>query len=100
MKKLMFAICLGFSIVLSACSSTSTQESTGQYIDNAVITTKVKSALFEAKDLDSSNITVKSFKNTVQLSGFVNSQADIQKAGQIASKVKDVQKVENDLLVK
>ena len=100
MKKLLIAICLSSTLLLGACSSSPTKESTGQYLDNAVITTKVKSALFEAKDVDSSNITVKSFKNTVQLSGFVNTQVEVQKAGQIASKVTGVQKVENDLLVK
>jgi osmotically-inducible protein OsmY len=88
------------SFFITSCTATSTKESTGEYLDSTVVTTKVKTALFEAKDLDSSNIAVSSYKNIVQLSGFVNSPSDVNRAGEIASQVSGVRKVENDLIVK
>lgn len=88
------------TLLLGGCASTTTTESTGQYFDDSVITTKVKSDLLAAKDIKSGNITVNTFKGVVQLSGFVNSPAQVLKAGQIASKVTGVVKVENDLIVK
>ena len=83
-----------------ACGSTSTRESTGEYIDDSVITTKVKSLLAADDFLKSFQISVKSYKGIVQLSGFVNSQQSIDKAGQIALGVKGVTSVQNDLIVK
>jgi osmotically-inducible protein OsmY len=101
MRKILTILYLSVTgLALSGCSSTNTKESTGQYIDNTVITTKVKAALFDAKDINASHITVTSYKNTVQLSGFVNSPQQVTHAGQIASHIEGVDKVENDLLVK
>lgn len=101
MRTILTVFCLSLaSFSLIGCSSTNTQESTGQYIDSTIITTKVKAALLDAKDVNSSNITVKSYKNTVQLSGFVNTPQQVTRAGQVASQVKGVEKVENDLIVK
>ena len=85
---------------LVACASTSKQSSTGEYVDDSVITTKVKSLLAEDDFLKSFKISVETYKGTVQLSGFVNSQQAVDKAGQIASSVKGVQSVKNDLIVK
>ena len=59
------------------CASTPQQEGTGEYIDDTVITTKIKAAVFNEPSLKSSEINVETFKGTVQLSGFVNSEADI-----------------------
>ena len=84
----------------AACSSTRTHESTGEYVDDSVITTKVKSLLAEDDFLKSFQIGVESYKGIVQLSGFVNSQQAVDKAGQIARSVKGVASVKNNLIVK
>jgi osmotically-inducible protein OsmY len=83
-----------------ACASTRTQESSGEYVDDSVITTKVKSLLAADDFLKSFQISVETYKGTVQLSGFVNSQQAVDKAGQIATSVKGVTSVKNDLIVK
>lgn len=83
-----------------ACASTPTRESTGEYVDDSVITTKVKSLLANDDFLKSFQISVKTYKGTVQLSGFVNSQNAVDKAGQIAISVNGVKSVKNNLIVK
>jgi osmotically-inducible protein OsmY len=89
-----------FVAALVACASTSKKESTGEYVDDSVITTKVKSLLAADDFLKSFQIGVESYKGTVQLSGFVNSQQAVDKAVQITRSVKGVQSVKNDLIVK
>jgi osmotically-inducible protein OsmY len=84
----------------AACAATRTQESTGEFVDDSVITTKVKSLLAADDFLKSFNIGVESFKSTVQLSGFVNSQKAIDKAVEITRSVKGVTSVKNNLIVK
>ena len=84
----------------TACASTRTQESTGEYVDDSVITTKVKALLAGDDFLKSFQISVETFKGIVQLSGFVNSQQAVDKAGQIARSVQGVKSVRNDLIVK
>ncbi len=95
------------SIVLAAllafqfgCASTSTHEGTGEYVDDAVITTKVKTAILDEPGLKSAEINVETLKGAVQLSGFVSSQSDIQKAVGVARGVKGVKAVKNDMRVK
>jgi osmotically-inducible protein OsmY len=83
-----------------ACDSTSKQESAGEYIDDSVITTKVKSLLAADDFLKSFQISVETYKGTVQLSGSVNSQKVVDKAVEIARSVKGVKFVKNDLIVK
>jgi osmotically-inducible protein OsmY len=83
-----------------ACASTPKQESTGEYVDDSVITTKVKSLLAADDFLKSFQIGVETYKGTVQLSGFVNSQQAVNKASEIARNVKGVKSVKNDLVVK
>ena len=85
---------------LVACASTPKQESTGEYVDDSVITTKVKSLLASDDFLKSFQIGVETYKGIVQLSGFVNSQQSVNKAGEIASSVKGVKSVKNNLIVK
>jgi len=85
---------------LVACASTSEQESTGEYVDDSVITTKVKSLLAADDFLKSFQISVETYKGTVQLNGSVDSQKAIDKAGEIASSVKGVKSVKNNLNVK
>ena len=82
------------------CASTATTEGTGEYLDNSVITAKVKAAIFNEPTLKSAEINVETFKGVVQLSGFVSSQANIDKAVEIAKKVKGVKSVKNDMQLK
>jgi hypothetical protein len=83
-----------------ACASTSTRESTGEYVDDSVITTKVKSLLANDDFFKSFQISVETYKGIVQLSGFVNSQQAVDKAGQIVRSVQGVKSVKNNLIVK
>jgi len=85
---------------LAACASTSKQEGAGEYVDDSVITTKVKSLLAADDFLKSFQIGVETFKGTVQLSGFVDSQKAIDKAVEITRSVKGVTSVKNNLIVK
>jgi len=92
-----FAVLLAF---LFGCAGSPTQEGTGEYIDDTVITTKVKAAIFDEPSLKSAEINVETFKGTVQLTGFVSSRAAISKAGEIARGVKGVTSVRNDMRLK
>jgi len=83
-----------------ACASTSKQEGTGEYVDNSVITSKIKSQLAADDFLKSFDISVETYKGSVQLSGFVDSQKAVDKAGQIARGVDGVKSVKNNLKVK
>ena len=85
---------------LIGCGSTSTQESTGEYIGDAAITTKVKAAIFNETTLKSAEINVETYKGVVQLSGFVSSQVDIDTAVHVAQKIKGVKSVHNAMRVK
>ncbi len=94
---------LFFAVLLASllgCASTSKQEGTGEYIDDSVITTKVKAAIFNEPSLKSAEINVETFKGEVQLSGFVRSQADINKAVELSRSVKGVKSVKNDMRLK
>ena len=82
------------------CASTSTQESTGQYIDDTTITAKVKTAIFNEPSLKVAQINVETYKAVVQLSGFVNSYADLNTAGSVARSVQGVVSVKNDIRLK
>ncbi len=87
-------------VAFVSCASTSKQESTGEYVDDSVITTKVKALLSEDDFLKSFQIGVETYKGTVQLSGFVGSEKAVDKAGEIARSVKGVKSVKNDMIVK
>jgi len=98
LSKYLSAFFLAIALVsVVGCASTSKQEGTGEYIDDSVITTKVKAAIFNEPSLKSAEINVETYKGVVQLSGFVNSQADISKATEIARSVKGVTSVKNDM---
>jgi len=83
-----------------AATSMSKKESAGEYVDDAVITTKVKAAVLEEPSLKSAEINVETFRGTVQLTGFVRSRADINKAVEVAKRVKGVKSVKNDMILK
>jgi len=89
----MFAACLG-------CSTTQSHESTGQYVDDSVVTTKVKSAIVNDLALKGFQINVKTYQGVVQLSGFVDSAQNADKAADLARAVTGVTDVKNDLIVK
>ncbi len=89
-----------FSAAYVAFASTSKQESMGEYVDDSVITAKVKSMLAADDFLKSFQIGVETYKGIVQLSGFVNSQEAIDNAVEITRDVKGVKSVKNDLVVK
>jgi osmotically-inducible protein OsmY len=95
-----YFVLLALIAFLAACASTRTQESTGEYVDDSVITTKVKSLLAADDFLKSFQIGVESFKGVVQLSGFVNTQKAVDKAIEITRSVKGVKSVKNDLIIK
>ena len=95
-----FLLVLMLIATFGACASTRTSESTGEYVDDSVITTKVKALLAEDDFLKSFQISVETYKGTVQLSGFVNSQQAVDKAGEIARSVKGIKNVKNNLIVK
>ena len=82
------------------CASTAKQEGTGEYLDDTVITTKVKAAILNEPTLKSAEINVETFKGVVQLSGFVNSREDISKATEVARGVGGVKSVKNDMRLK
>ena len=87
-------------LTITACHSTRTQESTGEYIDDSVITSKVKAAIVHDNKLSASEINVETFKGVVQLSGFVSEAEDANKAVRIARDIKGVTSVKNDIRVK
>ena len=104
MKKInMFIRCFVILMLIAsfvACASTSKQEGAGEYVDDSVITTKVKSLLAADDFLKSFQIGVETFKGTVQLSGFVDSPKAVDKAVEITRSVKGVSSVKNNLIVK
>jgi len=93
-------VLLMLTTTLAACATTSKHESTGEYVDDSVITTKVKSELASDSFLKSFQISVETYQGTVQLSGFVDSQKAVDNAGGIARSVKGVKAVKNNLIVK
>ena len=87
-------------ITFMGCAATRTHESTGEYVDDSVLTLKVKTAILGDDALKSSEINVETFKGAVQLSGFVNSQSDIDHAVVVAQNVSGVTSVKNDMRLK
>jgi hyperosmotically inducible protein len=82
------------------CASTSKQEGTGEYVDDSVITTKVKAAILNEPTLKVAEVNVETFKGVVQLSGFVSSQAVMSKAVEVTRNVSGVKSVKNDMRIK
>jgi hyperosmotically inducible protein len=82
------------------CASSPRSEGTGEYVDDTVVTAKVKTAIFEQPSLKSAEINVETFKGVVQLSGFVSSQANVDSAVMVAKNVAGVKSVKNDMRVK
>lgn len=99
--KYLSAVFLAATLVTAVgCSSTAKQEGTGEYVDDSVITTKVKAAVFNEPMLKSAEINVETFKGVVQLSGFVSSASAANKAVEVARGVGGVRSVKNDMRIK
>lgn len=86
--------------VLAGCAGSPTRESTGEYIDDSAITARVKSAFVADKDVSAMNVSVETFKGTVQLSGFAKNAQEADKAEAIAGEVKGVRAVRNDIRIR
>lgn len=93
---LLAAVMLG----VAGCAGTATHESTGEYVTDSWITTKVKAALVDDPNVKATEVNVETFKGTVQLSGFVSSQTAMNEAVRIARGIKGVTSVKNDMRVK
>jgi len=103
MKSLRYISTVLMALVLAislGCASDSSKSSTGEYVDDSVITAKVKTAIFNEPTLKSAEINVETYKGVVQLSGFVSSNADIAKAVEVSRSVKGVRSVKNDMRLK
>jgi osmotically-inducible protein OsmY len=103
--KHLIRFCSAFFLALAllsaaGCASTQKHEGTGEYVDDSVITTRVKTAIMEEPTLSSAEINVETFKGVVQLSGFVTSRAAINKALQVARSIPGVSSVKNDMRLK
>ena len=95
-----YMVCITLILAFAGCAATRTRESTGGYVDDSVITTKVKSELVGDPVTKARAISVETFKGVVQLSGFVNTAEEKEKAGEIARNVKGVVDVKNNINVK
>jgi hyperosmotically inducible protein len=95
------AIFMAFTLIaVAGCQSTTKQEGTSEYIDDSVITTKVKAAILNDPMLKVTEINVETYKGIVQLSGFVTSNSAANRAVQVAAQVSGVKSVKNDMRLK
>jgi osmotically-inducible protein OsmY len=99
-KKIATGLFVASLFAVAGCASTTTKEGTGEYVDDSVLTAKVKASIFNEPSLKSTEINVETFKGTVQLSGFVAQPSDIARAGELARGIKGVTAVKNDIRVK
>ena len=99
-RKLTYLVGILFVALTLGCASTANKEGTGEYVDDTVITTKVKAAIFNEPTLKSAEINVETFKGVVQLSGFVTSPEAQNKAVVVARGVNGVKSVKNDMRLK
>jgi osmotically-inducible protein OsmY len=88
------------SVVWTGCTATATRESTGEYIDDSSITTRVKLALVGDEHVRARDVKVETFRGIVQLSGFVDTAEQKTRAGEITAAMAGVRRVQNDLVVK
>ena len=101
LSKLFTALLLALTFLAAAgCASTHKQEGTGEYVDDTVVTGKVKAAILNEPGLSSAEINVETFKGVVQLSGFVKTKAEISKAAAVARSISGVTSIKNDIRLK
>ena len=91
---------VAFVTLVAGCSAISGRETSGEYVDDATITTKVKAEIFNNSSLKVLQINVETFQDVVQLSGFVNSSASKERAAQIARNILGVRDVKDNLIVR
>jgi osmotically-inducible protein OsmY len=99
-RRLTTLVAIAFMAMTLGCASTAKQEGTGEYIDDTVITTKVKAAILNEPTLKSAEINVETFKGVVQLSGFVSTAAMESTAVSVTRGVAGVKSVKNDMRLK
>jgi osmotically-inducible protein OsmY len=101
-KNFINSFIIGFCLFafVVGCAGTQHKESTGEYVDDSVITTKVKARIFDDPMLKVFQIKVETFKGDVQLSGFVNSAVASARAVEVTKSVKGVVSVKNSLVIK
>ena len=99
-RKLASVAAIVFMASAMGCASTAKHEGTGEYVDDTVITGKVKAAILKEPTLKSAEINVETFKGVVQLSGFVSSAANESTAVKVATNVEGVKSVKNDMRLK
>lgn len=100
-RLIMSLVIVGFLAAgVAACAGSTTSESTGEYVDDTVISNKVRAEIVGDKQLSIFDINVETFKGTVQLSGFVDTEATKQRATDVAASVAGVKQVRNNLIIK
>jgi osmotically-inducible protein OsmY len=99
-RLMQLAVCVGMLASFTGCAATQKHESTGQYVDDSVITTKVKAAIFKEENLKTLQINVTTKKAVVHLEGTVDSAQNVARAAEVAKRVDGVALVENGLVVK
>jgi hyperosmotically inducible periplasmic protein len=97
---LLLVVSSSLAFLMPGCAGTSTRESTGEYLDDRGVTARVKTALIGDEIVKARDINVETFKGTVQLSGFVDSQEQKARAASIAAGINGVRSVENNISVK
>ena len=97
---LRFILCFALILALAGCAGSRTKESTGEYFDDSAITAKVKADLVADPVTKAREISVETFKGAVQLSGFVGTAQEKERATEIARKVKGVASVKNNIVIK
>lgn len=95
-----YLVCITLILAFAGCAGTRTKESTGGYVDDSAITAKVKAALVGDPVTKAREISVETFKGVVQLSGFVNTPQEKDRAGELAREVKGVADVKNNINIK
>ena len=99
-RNYLFPVMILIVTLLPGCAGTSTQESTGEYLDDSAITAKVKSAFVADKEVSALNIEVATTNGVVQLSGFASSRQEIDRADELVRNIQGVKLVENDIQLK
>ncbi len=101
--KLCRPCCLGLLAVVltgAGCAGERYSRSTGEAIDDRTLASRVNSSLDDHPEYKFSSVDVKVYRGTVQLSGFVNTRDQQNRAGEIVEAVPGVDRVENNLTIK
>ncbi len=99
-RTMAFAALTGIALISTGCAVVRGQETTGAYVDDAAITTRIKAKFIDDKIVSASSISVETLNGTVQLSGFAKNMAEKTKAEQIARNTSNVKGVRNDIVVR